>query len=106
MRALTVFFLPPSAQPRRAPLQVQAARVANVEIPNKKRVETALTYIYGIGPTTAKVILETTVRHDACGQPAHLCALPPLHSDMEVMSARCAHTALRCRGLRTSARTI
>mmetsp|Transcript_6118 Transcript_6118/g.15484 ORF Transcript_6118/g.15484 Transcript_6118/m.15484 type:complete len:142 (-) Transcript_6118:270-695(-) len=47
-------------QPRRAPLQVQAARVANVEIPNKKRVETALTYIYGIGPTTAKVILETT----------------------------------------------
>lgn len=68
-------------QPRRAPLQVQAARVANVEIPNKKRVETALTYIYGIGPTTAKVILETTVspaRATATGSPcqnirSHLC---------------------------------
>merc|ERR1711976_114260 len=47
-------------QARRAPLQVQAARVAGVEIPNKKRIETSLTYIYGIGPTTAKVILEST----------------------------------------------
>uniref|UniRef100_A0A7S1SV42 30S ribosomal protein S13, chloroplastic n=1 Tax=Tetraselmis chuii TaxID=63592 RepID=A0A7S1SV42_9CHLO len=47
-------------QPRRGSLQVQAARVANVEIPNKKRIETSLTYIYGIGPTAAKVILETT----------------------------------------------
>mmetsp|Transcript_7415 Transcript_7415/g.20940 ORF Transcript_7415/g.20940 Transcript_7415/m.20940 type:complete len:169 (+) Transcript_7415:141-647(+) len=46
-------------QVRRAPLEIKAARIANVEVPNKKRIETALTYVYGIGPTTAKVILET-----------------------------------------------
>lgn len=34
------------------------ARVGGVEIPNEKRVEIALTYIYGIGPTTSKTILE------------------------------------------------
>ncbi len=33
------------------------ARFAGVDIPNNKRVEVALTYIYGIGPTTAKQIL-------------------------------------------------
>jgi small subunit ribosomal protein S13 len=34
--------------------------VANVEIPNNKRVATALTYVYGIGDTTAaKIITET-----------------------------------------------
>ena len=51
-------------QGRRTGLNVQAARIANIEIPNKKRIETSLTYIYGIGSTTAKVILETTVRHN------------------------------------------
>jgi small subunit ribosomal protein S13 len=33
------------------------ARIAGVDIPRDKRVEIALTYIYGIGPTTAKRIL-------------------------------------------------
>ena len=33
------------------------ARIANVEIPNKKRGEIALTYIYGIGRSAAKKIL-------------------------------------------------
>ena len=33
------------------------ARFAGVDIPANKRVEVALTYIYGIGPTTAKNIL-------------------------------------------------
>ena len=33
------------------------ARFAGVDIPANKRVEVALTYIYGIGPTTAKKIL-------------------------------------------------
>ncbi len=34
------------------------ARIAGVNIPTNKRVEVALTYIYGIGPTTAKRICE------------------------------------------------
>lgn len=33
------------------------ARIAGVDIPRNKRVEIALTYIYGIGPTTAKHIV-------------------------------------------------
>jgi small subunit ribosomal protein S13 len=32
------------------------ARIAGVNIPTQKRVEVALTYIYGIGPTKAKEI--------------------------------------------------
>jgi len=34
------------------------ARIAGVDIPNEKRVVVSLTYIYGIGPTTAKKILD------------------------------------------------
>ena len=36
------------------------ARIAGVDIPRDKRVEVALTYIYGIGPTTARQILAKT----------------------------------------------
>ncbi len=36
------------------------ARIAGVDIPRDKRVEIALTYIYGIGRTTSKQILEAT----------------------------------------------
>lgn len=36
------------------------ARIAGADIPNEKRVEVALTYIYGIGPTSARKILQTT----------------------------------------------
>ena len=36
------------------------ARIAGVDIPNQKRVEIALTYIYGIGQTSAKEILVKT----------------------------------------------
>jgi hypothetical protein len=43
-------------------LHVVAARVAGVEIPNAKRIEFSLQYIYGVGPTTAKAILADTVR--------------------------------------------
>ena len=69
----------------RGKLTIRAARVAGVEIPNQKRLETALTcacvpllafssaklthsrsYIYGIGPTTAKAILVETVRCRGC----------------------------------------
>ncbi len=32
------------------------ARISGVNLPTNKRVEVALTYIYGIGPTTAKAI--------------------------------------------------
>lgn len=34
------------------------ARIAGVDIPGKKRIEIALTYIYGVGLTTASHILE------------------------------------------------
>ncbi len=34
------------------------ARIAGVDLPKNKRIEIALTYIYGIGRTTAKKILE------------------------------------------------
>ncbi len=36
------------------------ARIAGVDLPNEKRIEVALTYIYGIGRTTAKKILAQT----------------------------------------------
>ncbi|MDY5941846.1 MAG: 30S ribosomal protein S13 [Eubacteriales bacterium] len=36
------------------------ARIAGVDLPNNKRVEAALTYIYGIGPKSAKDILAKT----------------------------------------------
>lgn len=34
------------------------ARLLGVEIPNEKRIEASLPYIFGIGPATAKKILE------------------------------------------------
>ena len=34
------------------------ARIAGIDIPREKRVEVALTYIYGIGLTRANIILE------------------------------------------------
>jgi len=36
------------------------ARIAGVDLPRDKRVETALTYIYGVGLTTSKEILGKT----------------------------------------------
>ena len=36
------------------------ARIAGVDLPNNKRVEIGLTYIYGIGLPTAKKIIEET----------------------------------------------
>ena len=36
------------------------ARIAGVDIPRDKRLEVSLTYIYGIGRSTAKEILEKT----------------------------------------------
>jgi len=36
------------------------ARIAGIDIPREKRVEVALTYIYGIGLTRAKTILVQT----------------------------------------------
>jgi len=34
------------------------ARIAGVEIPAKKRIEAGLPYIYGVGPSNAKRVLE------------------------------------------------
>ena len=40
-------------------------RIVGVDIPNDKRVDVALTYIYGIGPTTArKIIADLAMRGD------------------------------------------
>ena len=36
------------------------ARIAGVDLPREKRVEVGLTYIFGIGPTVSKQILEVT----------------------------------------------
>ena len=33
------------------------ARIAGIDLPREKRIEVGLTYIYGIGPTSAKKIL-------------------------------------------------
>ena len=35
------------------------ARIAGVDIPREKQVQTALTYIFGVGDTTAKKVLES-----------------------------------------------
>ena len=37
-----------------------AARIAGVDLPREKRLEIALTYIYGVGRTRAKETLEAT----------------------------------------------
>ncbi len=34
------------------------ARIAGVDLPNNKRVEVALTYIFGIGPSSSRKILQ------------------------------------------------
>jgi small subunit ribosomal protein S13 len=35
------------------------ARIAGIDLPAEKRIEVALTYIYGIGPATARRIITT-----------------------------------------------
>ena len=41
------------------------ARIAGVDLPNEKRVEIGLTYIYGIGLTTSrKILAETGINPD------------------------------------------
>ena len=36
------------------------ARISGIDLPRDKRIEVALTYIYGIGPTRAAQVLKTT----------------------------------------------
>ena len=41
------------------------ARIAGVDLPNNKRVEIGITYIYGIGrPTATKILQETGINPD------------------------------------------
>jgi small subunit ribosomal protein S13 len=41
------------------------ARIAGIDIPREKRVEVALTYIYGIGlPTAQKILIQANVNPD------------------------------------------
>ena len=36
------------------------ARISGIDLPREKRIEVALTYIYGIGPARAAAVLEST----------------------------------------------
>jgi small subunit ribosomal protein S13 len=36
------------------------ARIAGVDLPKEKRIEIALTYVFGIGPTTARKVIKAT----------------------------------------------
>ena len=36
------------------------ARISGIDLPRDKRIEVALTYIYGIGPARAAKVLEVT----------------------------------------------
>ena len=36
------------------------ARISGIDLPRDKRIEVALTYIYGIGPSRAAEVLKTT----------------------------------------------
>ena len=41
------------------------ARIAGIDIPREKRVEIALTYVYGIGlPTSQKILAQTNINPD------------------------------------------
>jgi small subunit ribosomal protein S13 len=41
------------------------ARIAGIDIPREKRVEVALTYVYGVGlPTAQKILAQTNVNPD------------------------------------------
>ena len=41
------------------------ARIAGIDIPREKRVEIALTYIYGLGlPTSQKILAQTNINPD------------------------------------------
>src|SRR6185436_7789787 len=44
----------------RAEEQTSMARIAGVDIPREKRLEISLTYIYGIGRTTAQLVCDQT----------------------------------------------
>jgi small subunit ribosomal protein S13 len=41
------------------------ARIAGIDIPREKRVEIALTYVYGIGlPTSQRILVQTNINPD------------------------------------------
>jgi small subunit ribosomal protein S13 len=41
------------------------ARIASYDIPREKRIEVALTYVYGIGlPTAKKILVQTSINAD------------------------------------------
>jgi small subunit ribosomal protein S13 len=54
------FQAPTELETRGSKLEEKMARIAGVDIPRDKRVEISLTYIYGVGLTTSRKILERT----------------------------------------------
>ena len=47
------------------------ARIAGVDLPRDKRVEIGLTYIYGIGRTSASRILADARSEEHTSEPSH-----------------------------------
>ena len=74
---------PAAPAPRRGSLHVVAARIAGVEIPNAKRVEASLQYIFGVGPTTAKAILSDTGIDNKRTRELTEAELTPLRDEVE-----------------------
>jgi hypothetical protein len=66
--------LPQVVAPRRQPLHIMNLRINNVEVPNSKRIEISLQYIFGIGQTTAQTILRDTVRAEGRAGVPRRCA--------------------------------
>ena len=65
------------------------ARISGVDIPREKRLEVSLTYIYGIGRTTAQQICQAT-SIECLGVP------PTSHSPIEPVRKR---DAFQCQGV-------
>ncbi len=72
------------------------ARIAGVDLPREKRIEIALTYIYGIGRTSAnKILAETGINPDTGSRtsPSRMKLLCVMSSAMATRSkATCAAT--------------
>jgi ribosomal protein S13 len=76
------------------------ARIAGVDLPREKRVEVALTYIYGIGrPTSARILNETGVNLDTRVRDLSDAEVARLRQIIEPSSYRPPHTYRPCAGV-------
>jgi small subunit ribosomal protein S13 len=62
------------------------ARIAGVDLPRDKRIEIALTYIYGIGkPSSQKVLAQTGVNPDTRVRDLNSRIFAPIHLSAGLM---------------------